>query len=112
MECPRELEELLEVLYELSPRESEVLNYLCTQEARIDELSGLTGKDRSTVQKYLYSLRDSGLVKRKSVTTDKGKGRYFVYYTEDVENLKEKIRERLEEWEEDKLEALEETLPA
>ncbi|MFB6207990.1 MAG: MarR family transcriptional regulator [Candidatus Nanohaloarchaea archaeon] len=112
MECPRELKELLDVLYDLSPQESDLLNYLCREEARIAELSEYTGKDRSTVQKYLYSLRDSGLVSRRSVTTDKGKGRYFVYYVKDVNDLKKSVRERLQEWEEEKIEALEKTLPA
>ncbi|MFB6204428.1 MAG: helix-turn-helix domain-containing protein [Candidatus Nanohaloarchaea archaeon] len=112
MDCSQELKDLLNVLYDLSPRESEVLSYLCREEARIEELSELTGKDRSTVQKYLYSLRDSGLVSRESVPTSKGKGRYFVYYVKDVAELKEKVRARLEDWEEKKLRVLEEDLPA
>lgn len=108
MRCPPPLQELLETLYNLSPRETEVLTLLCDGEARIEEIAEELGKDRSTVQRYVSSLRAANLIDRRAVTTEGGKGRSYVYYVGDTDELKERIRDRLDEWEGQKLEKLDE----
>jgi predicted transcriptional regulator len=108
MECPTEIKQLLKLLYNLSTAETEVLYYLCNTEARASEIAEELGKDRSTVQKYLSTLRTTGLLERESIVEEGRKGRHYVYSVPDKDNMKEKIRERMQEWEEEKLEVLDE----
>ncbi|MFB6166912.1 MAG: helix-turn-helix domain-containing protein [Candidatus Nanohaloarchaea archaeon] len=108
MKCPPELTELLKTLYSLSPAESEVFASLCSEEASVEELAERLGKDRSTVQRYLSSLQTAGLITRRPDTSPNRKGRKYVYYVPDKEELKVQIKQRLEDWEEDKVSKLEE----
>lgn len=105
MGCPTEIKQLLKVLYNLSPSETEVMYYLCRNEARTSEIAEDMGKDRSTVQRYLSKLQTTGLIERESVVEEGKKGRYYVYSVPDEEELKSKVQERLEEWQEEKMEA-------
>lgn len=107
MQCPGEIKELLKVLYNLSGSETEVMYYLCDEEARASEIADDLGKDRSTIQRYLSTLRTAGLVERESAVKEGKRGRYYVYSVPDKEELKSKIRERMEEWEKERLEVLE-----
>ncbi|MFB6100734.1 MAG: ArsR family transcriptional regulator [Candidatus Nanohalobium sp.] len=107
MECPSEMKQLLKVLYNLSGSETQVMYYLCDDEARASEIAEELGKDRSTVQRYLSKLRSTGLVERESKVEDGKRGRYYVYSVPDKQEMKEKIRERMREWEDDKMEVLE-----
>ena len=106
MECPSSLIQLLETLYGLSPSETEVMYYLCREEARASAIAEDLGKDRSTVQRYLSKLRATGLIERESVVEEGKKGRYYVYRVPDKEEMKEEVRERLDEWRDEKLEEL------
>jgi len=108
MKCPREIKDLLKVLYNLSPSETEVMYYLCDNEARASDIGEELGKDRSTVQRYLSKLRSAGLVERESVVEEGKKGRFYVYTVRDKEDLKQKIENRLDTWKDEKLEVLEE----
>lgn len=108
MKCPPEIKKLLKVLYDLSGSETSVLYYLCENEGRAGEIAETLGKDRSTVQRYLSKLRSAGLVEREARVEEGKRGRYYVYSVPDREELKRKIKDTLEEWEEEKLEALEE----
>lgn len=108
MNCPTEIKELLKVLYNLSPAETEVMYFLCDKEARATEIADELGKDRSTVQRYLSKLQSTALVKRESKVDEGKKGRYYVYTVSDKQKLKEKIRERLDNWEKEKLDVLDE----
>jgi predicted transcriptional regulator len=108
MKCPREIKDLLKVLYNLSPSETEVMYYLCDNEARASDIGEELGKDRSTVQRYLSKLRSAGLVERESVVKEGKKGRFYVYTVRDKEELKQKIENRLDTWKDEKLEVLEE----
>lgn len=107
MECPPDIKELLKLLYNLSGSETEVMYYLCDKEARATEIADALEKDRSTVQRYLSKLRSAGLVERRSKVEKGKKGRYYIYTVPDKEKLKQKIKRRLDEWEENKLETLE-----
>ena len=102
-DCPPELADLLEVLYSLSRPEAELLTYLCDNDARISEAAEELGKDRSTVQRYVSTLQTAGLVSRHSESASRG--RYYTYTT-DKDRIKEKVRSRLESWEENKLDVL------
>jgi predicted transcriptional regulator len=106
MKCPREIKDLLKVLYNLSGSETAVLYYLCDNEAKASEIADELGKDRSTVQRYLSKLRSTGLLERESVVEEEKKGRSYVYSVQDREEMKEKIRERMKEWEDEKMEVL------
>ncbi|QGA80711.1 ArsR family transcriptional regulator [Candidatus Nanohalobium constans] len=106
MECPTEIKELLKVLYNLSTSETEVMYYLCEKEARASEIAEDLNKDRSTVQRYLSKLRATGLVERESIVEEGRKGRHYVYSVSDKEEMKEKVRKRMKEWEEEKLSVL------
>lgn len=107
MKCPREIKDLLKVLYNLSPSETEVMYYLCDNEARASDIGEELGKDRSTVQRYLSKLRSAGLVERESVVEEGKKGRFYVYTVRDKEELKQKIENRLDTWKDEKLKVLE-----
>lgn len=105
MECSQEFKDLLKTLYGLSPSESEVLTLLCDGKGRrIEKIAEELGKDRSTVQRYVSKLRAVGLISRESET--EGRGRYYVYRIES-ERMKNKVRERLDEWVEEKIDELE-----
>lgn len=106
MDCPPRLKELLEVIYSLSGAETEVLVELCRNSHRASTLAEELGKDRTTVQRYLSKLRAAGLVERTSVNEEGVRGRYYVYSVPDKEELKEEIRKRLDAWEKERLEVL------
>ncbi|MFB6292038.1 MAG: ArsR family transcriptional regulator [Candidatus Nanohaloarchaea archaeon] len=108
MKCPPQIKELLKVLYDLSGSETEVLYYLCDKEGRASKIAEDLGKDRSTVQRYLSKLRSAGLVERESRVKEGKRGRFYIYRVPDKEEMKEKINERLQEWEDEKMETLEE----
>lgn len=107
MKCPGEIKELLKVLYNLSGSETEVLYYLCNNEAKASEIAEELGKDRSTIQRYLSKLRSTGLVKRESLVEEGKKGRSYVYSISDKSEMKNKIHERMDEWKKEKMEVLE-----
>lgn len=100
MKCPYELEEVFQVVFNLSGSEIDVLMHLCDNPGTPKEISESVGKDRSTVQRYLSSLMKTGLINRERVEK-KGKGRSF-RYTVDREALSEKVKDELEEWYEDR----------
>lgn len=106
--CPPELEELLKTIHNLSPQETEILSLLCEKDLKVKKIAKRTDKDRSTVQRYISKLISTGLISRRSEKNEKGNGRYFVYYVNDKDELKEKIKERLEEWKKEKMNVLKE----
>lgn len=108
MKCPGEVKKLLKVLYNLSGSETEVLYYLCDNEAKASEMAEELGKDRSTVQRYLSKLKSTGLLKRESVVEEGKKGRSYIYTVPDKSEMKEKVHERMDEWEDEKLGVLDE----
>ena len=108
MKCPGEIKQLLKVLYNLSASETEVMYFLCNNEARASEIAEELGKDRSTVQRYLSKLRTTGLLERESVVEEGKKGRHYIYRVPDKEEMKDKIKNKMEEWEEEKMQVLEE----
>lgn len=108
MQCPTEIKELLKVLYNLSSSETEVMYYLCNNEARTSEIAKELGKDRSTVQRYLSKLQTTGLLQRESKVKDGKKGRYYIYSVPDKDKMKQEVKDRLKDWEDEKLEVLEE----
>lgn len=108
MNCPTEIKQLLKVLYNLSSSETEVLYYLCDNEARASDIADELGKDRSTVQRYLSKLQSTGLVERESHVEEGKRGRYYIYSVPDKEKMKNKVEARMQEWEDEKLEVLDE----
>lgn len=108
MKCPGEIKQLLKVLYNLSSAETEVLYLLCDNEARASEIAEELDKDRSTIQRYLSKLRATGLVERESIVEDGKRGRYYAYSVPDKEEMKNTIRIRMQDWEREKLEVLDE----
>lgn len=102
------MKELLKVLYNLSGSETEVLYYLCENEAKASEIADELGKDRSTVQRYLSKLKTTGLLKRESLVEEGKKGRSYVYRVPDKSEMKDKINERMQEWEQEKMDVLDE----
>lgn len=106
MECPAEIKQVLKVLYDLSGSETQVMYYLCDNDARASDIAEEFGKDRSTIQRYLSKLRSAGLIERESVVEEGKRGRYYVYSVPDKKRLKRKIQERMDEWEDDKMSVL------
>lgn len=100
MKCSPELEELLNVVFKLKSREVDILMELCGSEMTVKQLSDRLDLDRTTVQRYLSGLEKAGLVKISK------NGREHIY-SMDAESLKEKAREELEAWTEEKQEAIE-----
>ncbi|MBC5793344.1 MAG: ArsR family transcriptional regulator [Nanohaloarchaea archaeon] len=107
MDCPTEIKQLLKVLYNLSSSETEVMYFLCNNEARASDIAEELGKDRSTIQRYLSKLRTTGLVERESVVKEGKRGRFYIYSVPDKAEMKRKVKERMEEWKDEKLEVLE-----
>lgn len=107
MQCPTEIKQLLKVLYNLSSSETEVMYYLCDNEARASEIAEELGKDRSTIQRYLSKLRTTSLLQRESKVEDGKRGRFYIYTVPDKDKMKQKVKERMKEWENEKLEVLE-----
>lgn len=107
MKCPTEIKQLLKVLYNLSSSETEVLYYLCDNEARASEIADELGKDRSTVQRYLSKLQSTGLVERESNVEEGKRGRYYVYSVPDKDKMKSKVKDRMQEWKQEKMDVLE-----
>lgn len=106
MKCPTEIRQLLKVLYNLSSSETEVLYYLCDDEARASDIADELGKDRSTVQRYLSKLQSTGLVERESQVEEGKRGRYYIYFVPDKEEMKSEVKERMQEWEQEKMNVL------
>lgn len=94
------------MLYDLSGSETQVMYYLCDNDARASDIAEEFGKDRSTIQRYLSKLRSAGLIERESVVEEGKRGRYYVYSVPDKKRLKRKIQERMDEWEDDKMSVL------
>lgn len=107
MKCPPEMQECLKVVFNLSKAESEVLYYICNNDCRITEMADDLEKDRSTVQRYVKKLCDYDLVQREGKTGE-SPGRHFEYTVKDKDLLKSRIKERLDEWRDERLEDLEE----
>ena len=108
MKCPTEIKQLLKVLYNLSSSETEVLYYLCDNEARASDIAEELGKDRSTVQRYLSKLQSTGLVERESQVEEGKRGRHYIYSVPDKDEMKAEVKDRMTEWEEEKMNVLEE----
>lgn len=106
MKCPYELEEVFEVVFNLSGSEIDILMHLCDNPGTPKEVAESVDKDRSTVQRYLSNLMKTGLVDRERVEK-KGKGRSF-RYSVDREGLRENVSEALEEWFDERIELIEE----
>lgn len=106
MKCPTEIKQLLKVLYNLSSSETEVLYYLCDNEARASDIADELGKDRSTVQRYLSKLQSTGLVERESKVEEGKRGRYYIYSVPDKDEMKSEVKERMKEWEQEKMDVL------
>lgn len=99
MECSPELEEILKVVFNLNSREIDILMVLCDEQLKVQEIGDSVGLERSTVQRYLSSLKKTGLV---NVSKD---GRKHVYDV-DREELKDQAHDRLEDWYGEKEEAI------
>ena len=107
VQCPSEMKQLLKTLYNLSGSETEVLYYLCDNEGRTSDIAEELGKDRTTVQRYLSKLMGTGLLERRSETEGSDGGRYYIYRTTDKQELKQKVKDKMQRWEEDKIQVLE-----
>lgn len=101
MECPPEIEELLETVFRLNSGEIAVLMELCGSTMSVKDLASALGRDRSTVQRYLDGLRKAGLIDRQR------EGRKHLYSVSKDE-IRDHARDRLHEWVEMKEQALDE----
>ncbi len=99
MECSPELEELLKVVFDLNGREIDVLMVLCDGEKTVSDICEHIDLDRSTVQRYLSSLKKTGLVK-----TSKD-GRKHVYSV-DRSELRVQLKDNLDSWYEEKKDSI------
>ncbi|MFO7793378.1 MAG: helix-turn-helix domain-containing protein [Candidatus Nanohaloarchaea archaeon] len=100
MKCPYELEEVFQVVFNLSGSEIDILMHLCDNPGTPKEVSDAVGKDRSTIQRYLSNLMKTGLIDRQRVEKE-GKGRSFKYSV-DRDALNENVKDELEDWYEDR----------
>lgn len=99
MECSPELEELLKVVFDLNGREIDVLMVLCDGEKTVSDIGDHVDLERSTVQRYLSSLKKTGLVK---TSRD---GRKHVYSV-DRSELSNQLEQSLESWYEEKKDSI------
>jgi len=101
---------LFKCILGLNELESNVFSYLLKHDyVTTIELANVLEKDRSSIQRSLQNLIKSEMIKRESMSlkdfTDlKGyeesnrRGYLYVYKTEDLEYIKQKFTELLEEW--------------
>lgn len=99
MECSPELEEILKVVFNLNSREIDILMVLCDEDLQVEEIADHIGLERSTVQRYLSSLKKTGLV---NISKE---GRRHVYHV-DKQELKSQANDRLEQWYSEKKDAV------
>ena len=100
MKCPYELEEVFQVVFNLSGSEIDILMHLCDSPGTPKKISEAVGKDRSTVQRYLSNLMKTGLVNRERVDKE-GRGRSFKYSV-DKDALRDNVKDELKAWYEDR----------
>lgn len=101
MECPPDVEELLQAVFALNGREIDVLMILCGEAMTVKELATKLDRDRSTVQRYLDGLRKADLIDRQQ------QGRKHIYRV-DKAGLKEQANNQLDAWMDVKKQALDE----
>ena len=107
--CDERIRSLFQTIYEFSEPELKILLFLCRSGGvRVRDISAALGKDRSTVQRALSKLVRSGLVRREPRCCKKPKkGRYFVYSVVESSEVRGVLRERLGEWYQERLSAIE-----
>ncbi|HEQ79080.1 MAG TPA: ArsR family transcriptional regulator [Euryarchaeota archaeon] len=92
--------DLLRIIYALTDAETEILSILISQkEVRIDDLSDIVGKDKSTVYRSLQRLVGCRLVYKEKRIIEKG-GYYHVYKPISKDELKRQIHEYSNRWHE------------
>ncbi|MFP4038840.1 MAG: helix-turn-helix domain-containing protein [Candidatus Nanohaloarchaea archaeon] len=101
MKCSPELEELLQVVFNLKSREVDVLMVLCDGEKTVEQVAEELGLDRTTTQNYVSGLRKTGLLKRRK------QGRKYLYFV-NSRVLRQEASEKLESWTDEKHQAIEE----
>lgn len=106
MECPPELRQCLKVVFGLSKAESQLMYYLCNEQARTTQIAEDLDKDASTIRRYLKKLQDHDLIQRIEKSGDQP-GRYYEYGVADKEALKRRVKERLDKWRTERINDLE-----
>ena len=89
--------DLLSCLFGLNDLEMEIMSILQDGSRKtLDEISALSGRNRSTAFKALEKLTSLGFVNRYSEPLRKG-GRYSMYYASETEKLRSIVNSRKEE---------------
>ena len=90
-------EDVLQCLLGLGPLEASLYYSLLKKPATVSELSKRHKKDRTTVQKSVKKLAESGLVFRRTVPT-RTRGYQYVYEALPKDKLKQKLKKNAQEW--------------
>lgn len=88
-------EELIAQALDMSELERDAFFTMADEEYTIKELVEETGRSRSMVQRALKNLTDKGVVVREGRTD---KTVYYVYKRVPLENVQQKVKVILEEW--------------
>ncbi len=97
------LNKVLKLVLDLSLTDLEVFEILLREYSRRGEplsvldIASLIGKSRSTVERSLFKLYTLGLIERKAVLARSG-GYTYVYYPKPVEEIRELIRRKIDEF--------------
>ncbi len=85
-------------LFKIGEHEFKTYLLLTKKPYRVEEIAEKTGKDRSTVQRYLKKLMKCGMAKRKRRLIRDGGGHYYIYYAVPPDELIALLDKCLKKW--------------
>lgn len=92
-------EDLLAWVYDLNQLETSAYFAILEEpRLRVEQLADALERDRSTAHRALQRLLDVGLAERETESLESG-GYYYVYQAEDPERVRERIEDRMAEFE-------------
>lgn len=92
-------EDLLAWVYDLNDLETSAYFALLEEpRLRVEQLADALDRDRSTAHRAVQRLLDVGIAERETESLEAG-GYYYVYQAEDPERVRERIEDRIAEFE-------------
>lgn len=94
-----EVDDIIRCSFGINKSEHSVLLFLLKENRamKINEISELLNKERTTVQKIIKNLIKKGLLSRRQINLSKG-GYVFVYHAIDKQKIKDYIKNNIKEW--------------
>jgi len=101
MEC----RDVLKCLFNIDENEIAIYKLLLKKKMRVNEIGGIAGRDRSTVQRCLQKLIKCGMVSREKRILEGG-GYYYLYKAIPPNELKKWLLRCINRWQKEMREAI------